>query len=186
MTKTEMLNRLYQVKVSIRATLVLNYLINRANVELTCFPAIKTIAKDCNMSARTVQRALNDLLEAGLIEKNSRFRDNGGQSSNLFTLCLDIGHCLSGEDENILTGDGIKVVEGNLEDSDAKIEISEVGFMDYGKSGLIDGRNSDASSIKLPVGHKAKNTGVDKDRKHSIDAFAINICQGVGDNLVPP
>ena len=63
MPKGELLNHLYKANLSMRATLVMNYLINRANQELTCFPAIKTIASDCNMSKRTVQRALNDLLK---------------------------------------------------------------------------------------------------------------------------
>ena len=43
MPKGELLNHLYKANLSMRATLVMNYLINRANQELTCFPAIKTM-----------------------------------------------------------------------------------------------------------------------------------------------
>jgi predicted transcriptional regulator len=38
------------------------------------------------MSERTVRRALNDLIDEGMIIKESRYRENGGQSSNLYTL----------------------------------------------------------------------------------------------------
>ena len=41
------------------------------------------------MSMRTVQRAINDLIDAGYVKKDYRFRDNGGQSSNLYTLVLN-------------------------------------------------------------------------------------------------
>lgn len=188
MTKTEMLNRLYQVKVSMRATLVLNYLINRANAELTCFPAIKTIAKDCNMSGRTVQRALGDLSEVGLLEKDSRYRDNGGQSSNLYTLCLENGHSMSELDDKIETENENSEPEGNREDSgvDVEIDISVTGFLDYEENMLIVAESCGASKVKLLANHKNKNIVVGHSKKQTICAFKINSCQGVGVNLVPP
>jgi len=89
MNKADIINQIYSANLTKRATLVVFYLINRANKELTCFPGVKTIAKDCNMSARTVQRAINDLIDAGYVKKDYRFRENGGQSSNLYTLVLN-------------------------------------------------------------------------------------------------
>lgn len=86
MEKADIINKVYQLELSKRATLVVFYLINRANNELTCFPCIKTIARECNMSARTVQRALGDLEEVGLVRKESRFYEQGGQRSNLYYL----------------------------------------------------------------------------------------------------
>ncbi len=50
----------------------MNYLIFRANKEGTCFPAIKTIAKECHISVNTVKRAWTDLIEAGYVQKNAR------------------------------------------------------------------------------------------------------------------
>jgi hypothetical protein len=38
------------------------------------------------MSTRTVQRSLGDLEEVGLVRKESRFHDQGGQRSNLYYL----------------------------------------------------------------------------------------------------
>ena len=86
MKKADIINKVYELELSKRATLVVFYLINRADSELTCFPGIKTIARECNMSTRTVQRALGDLEEVGLVRKESRFHEQGGQRSNLYYL----------------------------------------------------------------------------------------------------
>lgn len=58
--KGMMIEAIYAASLTKRATLVIFYLINRANQELTCFPSVGTIARECNISTRTVQRALND------------------------------------------------------------------------------------------------------------------------------
>jgi len=82
--KGKMIEAIYAACLTKRATLVIFYLINRANQELTCFPSVGTIARECNMSTRTVQRALNDLEEAGFLERESRFHERGGQKSSLY------------------------------------------------------------------------------------------------------
>lgn len=87
--KGKMIEAVYKANLSKRATLVIFYLINRANKDLTCFPGIKTIASDCNMSDRTVRRALDDLVKSGFVKKDARYRENGGQSSNLYTLVIE-------------------------------------------------------------------------------------------------
>lgn len=82
--KGKMIEAVYAACLTKRATLVIFYLINRANQELICFPSVGTIARECNMSTRTVQRALKDLEEAGFLERESRFHERGGQRSNMF------------------------------------------------------------------------------------------------------
>ena len=84
--KSLLIERVYSLELTQRATLVAFYLINRADREGTCFPGVKTIAKECNISTRTVQRALNDLEEAGFLVRESRFHVQGGQRSNLYYL----------------------------------------------------------------------------------------------------
>lgn len=86
--KATVLNRVYESSLPSRAKTIMFYLVNRSNKELTCFPAIPTIARETGMSERTVQRALKELCEEGFIEKTSRYRENGGQSSNLFSLLM--------------------------------------------------------------------------------------------------
>lgn len=84
--KGKMIEAIYAASLTKRATLVIFYLINRANQELTCFPSVGTIARECNISTRTVQRALNDLEEAGFLERESRFHSQGGQRSSLYRI----------------------------------------------------------------------------------------------------
>jgi predicted transcriptional regulator len=85
-SKSLLIERVYSLELTQRATLVAFYLINRADREGTCFPGVKTIAKECNISTRTVQRALNDLEEVGFLVRESRFHVQGGQRSNLYYL----------------------------------------------------------------------------------------------------
>ena len=60
------------------------YLSNRAGKRKECFPSVKTIAADLKISKSTVFRALNDLEQAGLIEREERRRTSGGRSSTLY------------------------------------------------------------------------------------------------------
>lgn len=69
-----------------RAKAVYMYLKDRSNQNGQCYPAIGTIAKDLQLSRKTMERALNDLIRAGLLKKEQRWRENGGRSSLLYTL----------------------------------------------------------------------------------------------------
>ena len=69
-----------------RAVSVYMYLKDRSNRAGSCWPGIKTIARDMNLSRSTVKRALDDLYKAGLIEKKPRYRENGSCSSNLYVV----------------------------------------------------------------------------------------------------
>ena len=53
----------------------------------TAWPSRKTIADDIDMCVRTVGRALEELEEAGLIERTQRYGD-GGQISTLYRLLV--------------------------------------------------------------------------------------------------
>lgn len=80
------LNFLYQMDLPHRAVVVFIYLFDRANTKGECWPAESTIARELKMSKTTVRRAIRDLRQAGLLETEQRFRDNGGKSSLLFKL----------------------------------------------------------------------------------------------------
>ena len=69
-----------------RAKSVYMYLKDRSNKDGQCYPAIGTIARELRLSRRTVERAISDLMKAGLLTKEQRWRENGGRSSLLFTL----------------------------------------------------------------------------------------------------
>lgn len=69
-----------------RAKTVYMYLKDRCNHDNQCYPAIGTIARELQLSRRTVERAIADLEQAGLLVKEQRWRENGGRSSLLYTL----------------------------------------------------------------------------------------------------
>lgn len=71
-------------ELSSRARAVYMYLRDRADSEGKCWPGIKTIAKDLNLSRSTVKRALADLERRGYLQRILRYRDNGSSTSNLY------------------------------------------------------------------------------------------------------
>lgn len=77
---------IYEYELPHRAVTVYMYLSNRTNKNRECFPSVKTIANDLNVSKSTVFRALNDLECSGLITRKERYRASGGRSSSLYIL----------------------------------------------------------------------------------------------------
>ena len=75
---------IYQEDMSARSKLVYMYLKDRANKEGQCWPAIQTIGRDLGLSRSTVKRALKELEQAALLKKQSRKRENEGDTSNLY------------------------------------------------------------------------------------------------------
>lgn len=88
MTKqAELKQKAYHSGLKSRALSILIYLIDRSNKDLTCFPAIPTMAEHLHISVSTVKRALHELVDSGFVKKEARFREkNRGQTSNLYTL----------------------------------------------------------------------------------------------------
>ena len=80
------LDFLYRMDLPHRAVAVYIYLLDRANKDGQCWPAIPTIASKLKLSQSTVRRALRDLRKAGLLETEQRYRKKGGKSSLLFRL----------------------------------------------------------------------------------------------------
>ena len=78
MNQFEMKQLAYQSNLKNRALQVLLYLIDRTNKEQTCFPAVPTIGRELHISISTVKRAMRELVEAGYVKKESRFRENNG------------------------------------------------------------------------------------------------------------
>ena len=66
--------------------LVLMALADAADDKGACWPSVATLAKQCSMSTRTVQRALQDLIGAGLLNRDLRRRSDGSTTSNLYQL----------------------------------------------------------------------------------------------------
>lgn len=77
---------IYASDLSHRAKSVYMYLKDRADSEGRCWPATKTIALELGLSRSTVKRALDDLVRAGLLRKDPRWRENGSYTSNLYQI----------------------------------------------------------------------------------------------------
>lgn len=77
---------IYSTNLPHRAIAVYMYLLDRADENGSCYPAISTIAADLKMSRSTVKRALGDLEKAKYLRHERRYRQSGGNSSNLYLL----------------------------------------------------------------------------------------------------
>lgn len=74
------------VTLSHRAKSVYMYLRDRSDGHGKCWPGIRTIASDLNISRSTAKRALSELERHGYLEKQTHFRNNGSNTSNLYTI----------------------------------------------------------------------------------------------------
>lgn len=50
----------------------------------TCFPSRRLISEECQIDKKTVDVALNSLIDVGLIRKITRTRYDGSKTSNLY------------------------------------------------------------------------------------------------------
>lgn len=80
------MQQFYDLKIPKRAKLLFMYLDKRADKNRQCWFSQKRIAHDLSMSVKTVQRAQADLIEAGYLKVEARFRPNHSRTSNLFTV----------------------------------------------------------------------------------------------------
>ena len=77
---------IYAQELPYRAKAVYMYLKDRSKKEGQCYPSIGTVARELQLSRRTVERVIDDMVRAGFVTKEQRWRENGGRSSLLFTL----------------------------------------------------------------------------------------------------
>ena len=73
-------------QVSPTAVVVYAVLAEAANLDQMAWPSKATIADRTGLSARTVQRAIADLRDAGWVEVSDRARENGSQTSNTYAV----------------------------------------------------------------------------------------------------
>ncbi len=156
MTKQmELKKQAYESTLKSRALSVLIYLIDRSNKELTCFPAISTMAEQLHISVSTVKRALRELIDTGYVRRDSRFRKNSkGQTSNLYTLVLfesqseaeNNGNNGSGEAVGCEEGETVEEVPENIREKESVQEGYQVEHICFdmlrqqreGKDGLSE------------------------------------------------
>lgn len=203
MEKRVILDRVYKSNLISRAKQIMFYLINRSNAEGTSFPSVRTIASDCGVSERTVQRTMKVLLEEGFVIKENRYRDNGGQSSNLYKLQISPKN---NSDKKVNDEELIKEEKIELEEKQDNIveSIEIVTFDDYKRleeteeSNLNIGKQSTYNILVRKIAH-GNNFDIEPKChpmffKSKIQKFSVMrvvplfniICHGVDDNLYPP
>jgi len=130
MTKqAELKKQAYTSHLKSRALSVLIYLIDRSNKDLSCFPAIPTMAEQLHISVSTVKRALKELADAGYIQKEARFRErNRGQSSNLYILLFVEQTPAPDNDNTLKDEDYIEAVTFAPKTGEANTEIAHITF----------------------------------------------------------
>lgn len=69
--------------------IVLLHLADRHNPDNGCFPSIALLARDCEMSVRSIHSALEELEKKSLILRSARHRPNGSRTSNEYQLLMD-------------------------------------------------------------------------------------------------
>lgn len=81
-------NEIFNVGLSVSEFVVYCYLVRCSDKSHKCFPSRKTIAKNCNISVTTVDKALNGLIDVGLIDKTKRYDFDKVQQqlSNVYTV----------------------------------------------------------------------------------------------------
>ena len=78
-----------QAGIKPAAKIVLYWLADHHNGETgRCFPSLKTLERECEMSRPAIIRHLSALEDAGLISRDQRKRDNGSQTSTAYKLHL--------------------------------------------------------------------------------------------------
>src|SRR5688500_6280612 len=66
---------------------LLTIITDYSNQDRTCFPSVKTLAKDCKWSVDKVHRIKRQLIKQELIKSEPRYKDKDpGQTSNLYTV----------------------------------------------------------------------------------------------------
>lgn len=146
-----------QTGISSTAKLVLMVLADYHNIaDGGCFPSIPTLAKVCCCEDRTVQRAIKELCEAGMVEKNTRLNDSGRQRSNQYNLVLP--QTLMGDNMTPTTPANLTPLEpviNNLSDTSYRADDPDKLFWDDAK--LM------AEALKIPP--KSQNSLIGKLRK---------------------
>lgn len=174
MNKFEMKQLAYQSKLGSRALQVLLYLIDRANKEQTCFPAVPTIGRELHISISTVKRAMRELVEAGYVKKESRFREgNRGQTSNLYTLFFMEQE--KGED----CARRIEPEQGNAGKPERKVEETMLG-----QRNVKESIAPESARVQHDVESKAENIAKWQQKKKAV-VFLQHVDEGGGHFAIP-
>lgn len=81
-----MSNYIFNNQIDVHSKIVYAGLKKFSNGEGICFPSRNTLVELCKISLSTVRKAINNLVDANILNKQERYRQNGSQTSNLYSL----------------------------------------------------------------------------------------------------
>lgn len=110
--------------------LVLLALANMCNEENQCYPSYRYLSKVTELSEKSIQRAISDLCNLGLVVKEARFRE-AAQTSNVYTLRVVI-QAMGGSQGDHGGVDRVTTKPKNNKPKNKQINISkETGKTEY-------------------------------------------------------
>ena len=81
-------NRIFDFKLKPRDFTVYCCLVRHSDINGVCFPSRRLISEECHMDIKTVDIAVRNLEESGLLKKEQRRRKDGTNTSSRYTLNL--------------------------------------------------------------------------------------------------
>lgn len=132
------------------------------NAKGQCFPSVGTLAEECGMGIVKASAVLKELEKKGIIKKENQYLQNGGKTSNLYTICdkLVIESTKPKPQEpkktNIVPDD---VPEFNsLINIEQRKEVSQVNHADQSESTHDTSLNNDITDLQFNDNTKKKTS----------------------------
>lgn len=140
------------------------------NTNQTCFPSLKRIAEIVGKSLSTIKRAIRELCNYGVIERTPRFRKDGGQTSNLYTIKQCNFNELISDDKEI-DQDTASVEENQNEDISlsAPVEIPSAPASTTEPENIMD------KDVELPLSENDSKDAIYTNSKDSTDSSTIGL-----------
>lgn len=165
MKKFKMLNYICaSCELSSKEKLVAQYFIYKSNKSGECYPAVNSIARNCGVSERTIQRATKKLQQEGFITIEHRYVE-GKQTSNLYKINMLLIEEIEREKE----------CESEEKSNNIKAEanpfVSEINLEDV----ISLGSNIDSEYLKQIYSDTEYNTELRvDDNNESVDLNEVN------------
>lgn len=132
MKKFEILKRIYEnCSLTSKEILVAQYFVYKSDKKGSCYPSVTTIAYECGVSERTVQRATGKLRERGYLSIEKRVV-NGRQTSNEYRITTDM------PEDDPLSDNGAVQNKDVIEDKNKSMVVISLEELIYGEESKYD------------------------------------------------
>lgn len=154
----------------------------------TCWPSRRTVAKDTGLSLSSVDRSLRELVKAGVIEKQTRIKDNGDNASNVYQIMI----VATDEGGVTQTPPGVTAAQGGLHTDTQTItselqpkndksltDVSEAPPVEYGDPTINQMLRifEEHNGVKLKNIKKQRNAASRIIKRCGSNEKAVGVCQ---------